>query len=633
MVVADAGIFKHYSSMIRLSNITKTFGTQDVFDEVSLSLNAGERVGLVGRNGHGKTTLFRIIMGLEEAEQGQVLIPKNYRIGYLTQNLNFTQPSVLGEACLGLPDRHADDTWRVEKVLAGLGFRPADMQRHPAEFSGGFQVRLNLSKALVSVPDLLLLDEPTNYLDVVSIRWLAQYLRQWKGELCLITHDRAFMDGVVTHVAAIHQRKIRKLKGTTSKLYDLMDREGEIYEKTRLNEEKKRRETEQYIARFRSKARLASNVQSKVKALAKQERKQKAVSIKDLNFSFGWSETPAKTLMSVTQLDFGYTPERQLIDDFNLAVGQHDRVCVIGHNGQGKTTLLRLLADDLHPDKGEIHLHPKTIIGYFAQTNIADLNPEWTVEQELMNVGCDKPRARSLAGAMMFEGDAAEKPTAILSGGEKSRVLLGKVLAQASNLLLLDEPTNHLDMQSADAFLDALERFEGAVVMVTHNEMFLHRLANRFVVFQQDRIDYFEGSYQDFLEQVGWADEAERPSTNLSMGGAAAPAEKKTLSKKELRKQRAALVALSSQEVTPLKQRSEALEKEIMDLETVVEDLDQEMIAVSSAGEGKKLGELSKKSQAAKARIDHLFEELEKVSAELDEKSKAIAAQMELLEE
>jgi ATP-binding cassette subfamily F protein 3 len=616
--------------MIRIANLSKSFGPQVVFEDVSVAINRGERLGLVGRNGHGKTTLLRMMLGQEHPDAGEILTPKNYRIGYLTQELAFTRDTLLDEGCLGLPAERADDRWRVEKILAGLGFAHADMDRHPREFSGGFQVRLNLAKVLVSDADLLLLDEPTNYLDVVSIRWLAGFLRAWKGELCLITHDRAFMDGVITHVAAIHRRKIRKMEGTTAKLYEIIDQEEDIHEKTRLNEEKKRKEAEDYINRFRAKARLASNVQSRIKALAKLEPLDKLAHIKDLRFSFHHAPSPARTLMSVSRLNFGYSADRRLIRDFSLAVGRRDRICVIGHNGQGKTTLLRLLVGDLSPQSGQIHLHNKTAIGYFAQTNIADLNPDWTVERELMAAGCDKQRARSIAGAMMFEGEAAEKTCRVLSGGEKARVLLGRVLAGPANLLLLDEPTNHLDMQSCDAFLDAVDRFEGAVMMVTHNEMFLHHLANRFVVFQQDRVQFFEGSYQEFLDKVGWvAEEAEAPS-----GAGRSPertqvepaAEK--LSKKELRRRRAELVTRASKEVGPLKKRMEELEAKIIEAEERLGQLNEEVIAASPVSDGKKIGALLKDIAAIQARIDTWFEELERVSAKHDQKAAALAAQM-----
>jgi ATP-binding cassette subfamily F protein 3 len=618
--------------MIRIINLSKAFGPQLIFDSISLSINKNERLGLVGRNGHGKTTLLRIMQGLEEADSGDILIPKNYPVGYLKQNLEFTQDSILAEGCLGLPQNQKDDSWRVEKVLAGLGFSAQDMNRHPSEFSGGFQVRLNLAKVLVSNAELLLLDEPTNYLDVVSIRWLAGFLRQWKGELCLITHDRAFMDAVVTHVAAIHRRQVRKMMGITEKLYELIANEEEIYEKTRLNDEKKRKEAELYISRFRSKARLASNVQSRMKALAKQEKLEKLDTIKNLRFSFGYAPTPAKTVMSVSQLNFGYTPEKKLIKDFNLTVGRKDRICVIGHNGQGKTTLLRLLVEDLKAQGGEINLHNKTAIGYFAQTNIAELNPDWTIEEEFLNVGCERQRARSIAGAMMFEGELAEKKTKVLSGGEKSRVLLGKVLAQASNLLLLDEPTNHLDMQSCDAFLEAIERFEGAVIMVTHNELFLHKLANRFVVFQEDQISFFEGPYAEFLEQVGWANEENASPSKLDQDDAPLESASKGLSKADRRRLRAQLVAKSSKEVKPLKNRIDQLEQDIILAEEKIASLNQEIISASPVEDGKLIGQLIKDVHLTQKNIDQMFEELEKVTTQHDHKAKAIAEQMNALE-
>ena len=619
--------------MLRIVNLSKSFGGQQIFEDVSFTIGKQERVGLVGRNGNGKTTLFRIIQGLEEPDSGEIIIPSGYRIGYLTQSLDFTGDTILTEGCRGLPKHHADDQWRVEKVLTGLGFSPADMQRHPAEFSGGFQVRLNLTKALVSDADLLLLDEPTNYLDVVSIRWLGSFLRQWRGEICLITHDRAFMDGVVTSVAAIHRRRVRKMSGTTEKLYDTIRMEEEIYEKTRLNDEKKRKQVELYISRFRSKARLATNVQSRIKALNRKEQKDKLEEIKELEFSFGYEPTPAKALMNAISLNFSYVPEVPLIRDFSLTLQRHDRICVIGHNGKGKTTLLRLLVEDLTPQEGEISLHNKTTVGYFAQTNIADLRPDSTIEEELMSAGCGRQRARNIAGAMMFEGDMAEKPTHVLSGGEKSRVLLGKVLAQKSNLLLLDEPTNHLDMQACDAFLGAIDSFEGAVVMVTHNEMFLHHLANRFVVFQEDKITLFEGSYLEFLEKVGWSAEAVMTRHEDPPVREQQKEESRELTKKELRRLRAEFVKRTSREVTPLRRRAEKLEKTIMEAEDELASYNQAIIDASPLKDGKKISQLLKKISRTQNKIEELFEELEKVTEKADQRSSAINAEMAALRE
>nr|MBL0712968.1 ABC-F family ATP-binding cassette domain-containing protein [Desulfobacterales bacterium] len=272
--------------MISVENVHKAYGQYKLFDGISFRLNTREKIGCVGRNGHGKTTLFRLLIGEEEADSGTVVKSRNYRIGYVRQHLEFTRPSVLAEAITGLPAHESDQHWKAERILAGLGFSPQDMQRPPAEFSGGYQVRLNLAKVLISEPDLLLLDEPTNYLDITSIRWIIKFLRRWPRELLLITHDRSFMDQVVTHVVGIHRRKARKIEGDTAKYYDQVAQDEEIYEKTRQNDERRRKEIELFISRFRAKARLANMVQSRIKTLSKMGTKDRLEAIRSLDFAF-----------------------------------------------------------------------------------------------------------------------------------------------------------------------------------------------------------------------------------------------------------------------------------------------------------------------------------------------------------
>ncbi|MBN2159284.1 MAG: ABC-F family ATP-binding cassette domain-containing protein [Spirochaetes bacterium] len=608
--------------MIKAIDLTKSFGRQLLLDSISFSINPKERVGLVGRNGHGKTTLFRIIIGEEQPDSGEVAVPRNYRIGYVTQQLLFAEDTVLAEACRGLPEHLHGETWMAEKVLSGLGFAKHDMPRPPSEFSGGYQVRLNLARTLVSEPDLLLLDEPTNYLDIISIRWLEKFLRQWKGELMVITHDRAFMDSVTTHTMGIHRKKVRKIEGGTDKYYDQILKEEEIYEKTRINDEKKRKEVELFVTRFRAKARLAGMVQSRVKALQKQERLDRLEKIKELEFSFSYKPFAAKVVMSVSDLTFSYGSE-PLIAKFEITIGRDDRICVIGKNGKGKTTLLRLLAGDLEPKTGVLNVHGDTSIGHFAQTNTLDLIDDFTVEDEIMSAGCDRQKARDIAGAMMFEGDMALKKIEVLSGGEKSRVLLGKILARKSNLLLLDEPTNHLDMESSDALLAAIDGFEGAAVIVTHNEMFLHTLANRFVVFQGDRVSVFEGTYQNFLDRVGW--EEERPGGQQRQ--AAAAAEPEVQKKKESRKKRAEILARKSKIINPLKSQIEALEQTIEAKERRLSSLNSDIIAASGIGRGETIAQLSKQVHQLRLEIDGLFEQLESFITELEEKTRALEAE------
>ena len=307
--------------MIIVDNLSKSFGKQGLFDSVSFKVNRRERVGVVGRNGHGKTTLFRMIVGQEEPDAGSISRPRNYRIGYVEQRLSFTAPTVRDEAASALtPDCH-NEIWRVEKILAGLGFEPADLDKRPLELSGGYQVRLNLAKVLLGDYQMLLLDEPSNYLDITSIRWLERFLTAWPGELMLITHDRSFMDSVATHILGIHRRKLRKIAGDTGKYYDQIAAEEEVYENTRLNDQRKQKEMELFITRFRAKARLGGLVQSRVKSLEKIEKREKLETIRTLEFSFAAKPSYHKYAMDVKDLSFSYVPERPLIRRFSVSIG------------------------------------------------------------------------------------------------------------------------------------------------------------------------------------------------------------------------------------------------------------------------------------------------------------------------
>jgi len=619
--------------MIQVTNIEKSYGKQVLFDGVSFTINPHERVGLVGRNGHGKSTLFRMILGEEHQDTGVITIPSGYTIGHLSQHIHFTESTVLQEACLALPlnEDHVDETYKAEAILHGLGFASDDFTKPPSSLSGGYQVRLNLAKVLISDPNLLLLDEPTNYLDIVSVRWLTNFLRAWRNELIIITHDREFMDGVTTHTMIIHRCKIRKIAGGTQKLYDQILLEEEIYEKTRQNDEKKRREIEQFINRFRAQATKARAVQSRIKALAKHEQLGKLEEIKNLDFKFRSSPFEAKWLMTIEDLAFSFSPDAQkLIEGLSFAVGKNDRIAVIGKNGKGKTTLLSLLAQELSPTGGEVKTHPNTKIAYFGQTNINRLAPSRTALDEIMNAHPDHSHniARSICGLMMFEGDNALKKVSVLSGGEKSRVLLGKLLVSPANLLLLDEPTNHLDMESIDSLIEAIEDFDGAVIIVTHSEMILEAVATKLIVFDNDMVSLFEGTYFDFLERVGWQDEG---------GVRTRPAKKKdaaqrTGNKKDAKKIKTALIADKSKALSALKSRTAALEAEITDIEQRVEQDTQALLNASVKGEALAIRRLSQSISEAKAKIDALFAELESVTSEHDAKAKEFDLQMQELD-
>ena len=619
--------------MIQVSNLDKSYGQQVVFDKAGFTINPGERVGLIGRNGHGKTTLFRMILGQEHPDSGTISIPNGYRAGHLSQHLRFTGDTALKEACLSLPPSEdgPDEKYKAETILMGLGFSTDDFAASPGALSGGYQVRLNLAKVLVSDPDILLLDEPTNYLDIVSLRWLAQFLRSWKKELIIITHDRSFMDSVTTHTMAIHRCKIRKVAGPTEKIYQQLLQEEEIHEKTRTNDEKKRKEIEQFINRFRSKATKARAVQSRIKALQKKERLERLTEIKDLEFTFNSAPFTGKHLMEVKDLSFGFDAGGpSLIEKLTLYAGKNDRIAIIGKNGRGKTTLLNLLAGELTPVRGTVHYHRDLKLAYFGQTNINRLNPAKTVEEEIMDVHPEHNRgaARKICGAMMFPGDQALKKISVLSGGERSRVLLGKLLVSPANMLLLDEPTNHLDMESTESLVEAIDDFNGAVMIVTHSEMILHALATRLIVFDDGRVTLFEGTYQDFLDRVGWKGEQITARTEAAV----TPPADQPANKKLFRRLRADLINEKSRVLGSLQKRIDDIESEIIRLEEKTHEDNKGLFEASIRGDGNTIKSLSKALHDAKSRIDSLFPELEQLHAELDTRTREFEERLSAME-
>ncbi len=612
--------------MITFDNITKSFGTRVLFDNVTFNVGKGEKIGLVGKNGHGKTTMFKIIAGTEIADSGKVAIPKNYKIGYLQQNISFTKDTVIDEAMTALSEEEQLDRWKAEKILFGLGFNKETVSMNPAEFSGGYQIRLTLAKTLLMQPDMLLLDEPTNYLDIVSIRWLKSFLNTWKGELILITHDRQFMDDIITHTVGIHRGKVRKIEGKTEKYYECIAKDEEIYEKTRVNDEQKRRELELYITRFRAKARLAGLVQSRVKTLSKMEKRDRLEQVKNLEFSFRYKPFNAKQIMHCDNITFGYKADEKLIDDLSIIIGSEDRIAIIGKNGKGKSTLMRIMAGILSPNGGKATSHTGSAVGYFEQTNISSLNPKHTVEEEIQSVSdnLDKSVVRSICGAMLFEQDHALKKIEVLSGGEKSRVMLGKVIAMPLNLIMLDEPTNHLDMDSCDALIEALDNFDGALVMVTHNELILHGLATKLIVFQGDKPFVFDGTYQEFLDNVGWEDEA--PATPKQ-------SDKPKVNKKDLRRLRSEIISEKNATIKPLQARVDELEILIDKLENEMNEKNAEAIELATSGEGKKIAEVASAISKLEKDIETFFDELVQVSETLTLKTEEFDNKLSALEE
>lgn len=497
--------------MIQVDGLSLAYYGEPLFEDASFSLQPRERCGLVGRNGTGKSSLFRLMIGQEAPDKGTIAKRKNYTIGTLNQHIVFTQRTLVEEAALGLRPGEEDCVYKAETILFGLGFKEEDLDRSPSEFSGGYQLRLHLAKVLVGEPDCLLLDEPTNYLDIVSIRWFTQFLLDWKGEFILISHDREFLDSVCTHTMGIHRQKVLKVKGNTITFYEQIMQQEEIHEKTRQNLEKKREHLQGFIERFGAKASKATQAQSKQKMLSRIPVLENLKNLYHLDFLFNEANFPGKKMLEAENVSFSYDPASTtpLIKQLSLSVEKGERIAFIGKNGRGKSTILRLLANEIIPNSGSIKSSDNLAIGYFGQTNIDRLHPKHSIEEEVSaaNSRLNLTQVKGICGSMMFSGDKAKKLNGILSGGEKSRVLLGKIIATPCNLLLLDEPTHHLDMESIEALIDAIEDFEGAVIMVTHSELILKRMVlDKIVICHEGRQELHLGTYEEFLEKNGWGD-------------------------------------------------------------------------------------------------------------------------------
>lgn len=600
--------------MIQFQGISKEFGDRVLFKDVTFAINPRERISLVGRNGTGKSTLFKLILEEDRPDSGTISIPKGYTVGSLKQHLEFTKNTVMEECLQVLPKEQQFDNYRVERILFGLGFEAKDMSRHPNDFSGGYQIRINLGKVLLTEPQLLLLDEPTNYLDIVSQRWLAGFLKSFPGEIILISHDREFLDQVSTHTMGLTRGRLRKVAGGCQQYFEAIAADEEIYEKTRQNQEKKIAHMMEFVDKNRAKASKAAQAQSRLKAIERIDVMDKLATEDDMSLRFHYSEMPAKVIATIENASFGYTPDKILFKDLNFSLAKTDRLGIIGKNGKGKSTLMNTIAGELTPVKGEIRKHAATVIGHFGQTNIERLNPNLTPETEVQSANTDLAisQVRSICGAMMFEGDAASKSIRVLSGGEKSRVMLGKLIANKTNLLLLDEPTNHLDVESIEVLVDSLQNFEGAVAIVTHSEMILRRLCNKFVVFHEGGAEFFLGSYDDFLEKIGWGDEEQKKKP-----------EGEKLSQKEYKHLRAQLMNERAKAVNPLKKKIEELENRIDELEGDVEDYTDELERTT---DNDMMVEYSRKIGEANDHIEKAFNELEELVPKFDE----VAAEYDL---
>jgi ATPase subunit of ABC transporter with duplicated ATPase domains len=537
--------------MISFSNINKQYGKQLIFVDASFQLNPGEKVGLVGPNGAGKTTLFRMIVGEEEADEGDVTVPKRLHIGYFRQDVEEMQGrSVLDEAIAGSGragdlhheleelQRTMEDPNRADEldgvlerfgqvqeeyehlngyaleaqareVLHGLGFEDDQIDGDVGALSGGWKMRVALARVLLGRPDVLLMDEPTNHLDIESIIWLEQFLKSYQGALLMTSHDREFMNRIVSKIAEIDSGEIVTYSGD----YDFYERERAIRETNQqaafARQQAMLAKEQRFIDRFRTHAAKAAQVQSRIKALDKIERVELPKKRTVVKFEFRVPARSGDQVAVIEDLHKRFGP-RVIYDGFNLTVRRGERWAVMGKNGAGKTTLLKMIAGAIEPDAGSVRLGASLSMGYFAQQSLDVLDPELTVIEQLQN---DFPQdglgsLRSLAGAFQFSGDDVDKSIRALSGGEKSRLAMARMLYNPPNFLVLDEPTNHLDLATKEMLVEALKEFEGTMIFVSHDRTFLRGLSSRVLELGgetgRDRNPHvYLGSYVEYVQKTG----------------------------------------------------------------------------------------------------------------------------------
>ena len=634
--------------MISINRLTVDFGGFRLFENITYNINTRDRIGLAGKNGAGKSTMLKIIAGLQQPTAGNVSVPKGYKIGYLPQHMNHrNERTVFEEAELAMAeikslqatiddmndqlavrtDYETDDYMEfltqltekterlamlgganykaeIETTLKGLGFERSDFDRNTGEFSGGWRMRIELAKILLSRPDIFLLDEPTNHLDIESIEWLEEFLSNYSGAVVVVSHDRAFLDNVTNRTIEIVLGKIYDYKANYSKYLILRQERFEQQMNAYRNQQKMIEDTEKFIERFRYKATKSVQVQSRIKQLEKIER----IEVDDfdrsaLNIKFPPAPHSGAITVKGRHVTKAYG-DHLVIDDVDFEVARGEKVAFVGRNGEGKTTMARMIMHELEHD-GEVILGHAVKIGYFAQNQADLLDVDATVFDTIdrVAVGEIRLKIRDLLGAFMFGGDDIDKKVGVLSGGERTRLAMVRLLLEPVNLLVLDEPTNHLDIRSKEILKDAIRKFDGTAIIVSHDREFLDGLVTRVFEFRNHKMKEHIGGIYDFLQ--------ERKLENLKQ------LEHKTVKPVEAKPK----PKLSYEEQKEQSRRRSKAEKGVKDSEAKIEQLEAQIAKTEQdmqSCSNERAVELSEQLDKAKQQLAAEMERWEQLQTELE---------------
>ena len=640
--------------MVSINNLSYFIGDRPLYYEANLHIKPKDRIGLIGLNGTGKSTLLRLINGEYQPDEGEISKSSDTSIGFLNQDLlsYLTDDSILSVAMqafaeavqiqrdmdkilhqmeVSYEDKLVEKLTRLqekfetldgysmqaqaEAVLEGIGFNTKDLHRPLREFSGGWRMRVMLAKLLLEKPNLLMLDEPTNHLDLPSIQWLENYLRSYEGAVIVVSHDQEFLNNMVNSIVEVANRQLNQYSGNYEFYLQEKELRNEIQKNAFENQQQKIKQTEKFIERFRSKATKARQVQSRVKSLERMDMIDDVIEEnRRVNFKFTMNQQSGRFVMTLKNVSKSYG-DNQILKNTSAMIERGDKIALIGANGKGKSTLLRIISGT-EPIEGEREEGYNVNTAFYAQHQLESLGVDNEILEELKQAGSDKSETelRNILGCFLFTDEEVFKKIKVLSGGEKSRVALAKTLLSEANFLMLDEPTNHLDIQSVNILTQALQQYEGTFVVVSHNRHFISRTANKIWYIEDQEIKVYPGTYDEF---VWWRSQQEEQNLEESPKKAKVAKEKKTRTPSE--------TELLEKEVKQLHKKLEEVESGIEKLEQEIKKVEIEMAKPEVYGDVEKLKEQNQQYEKKKNLLNKLQEQWDQMAVDIEEREKTLA--------